>query len=53
VVEVPFNDINLIRTLNAYKGDDKNFAEAYCQYKECTVFAIFDERISLEIRKNG
>jgi hypothetical protein len=60
VSEAPFNDITLIRTLNTYKSDDKNIAEA-CLSKflnhlwylneECIVFSIFDERISLEIRK--
>jgi len=60
VSEAPFNDINLIRTLNEYKSDDKKIADAclskflnhlFYLNEECAVFAIFDERISYDVRK--
>jgi hypothetical protein len=62
VREAPFNYINLIRTLNEYKSDDKKIADSclskflnHLSYlnEECAVFALFDERISIDVRKKN
>lgn len=60
VSEAPFNDINLIRTINKYKSNNKTILETHLSKclnhlwyikEECMIFYIFNERIPLEIRK--
>lgn len=60
VSEAPFNDINLIRTINTHKSYNKTISEThlskclnYLWYikEECMVFDIFYKIVPLEIRK--
>lgn len=55
----PMNDIYFLKTLNAYKTDDKEVAEKaiskiinhlWYLNEECAAFSIFDERINNETR---